>query len=155
MVAAQHPLQVRQQLGEQPQRLTRIPRLAGPGGDVVASVERVGVVAAQHPLPVRHQLSQQPQRRTRVPHTAGPERDVAAGRERVAVVGPQFALDPGLPALPTFQILGRDRRLPISQALHHAPVLPQRPQVLRLPSRRVAVQRVRLGRAPGRGQLGD
>ena len=155
MVAAQHPLLVRQQLAGQPQRLTRVTHLAGPGRDVVAGRERAEVVAAQHPLQVRQQRVEQPQRLARVPHTAGPGRDVVAGRERVGVVGPQFALDPGLPALPTFQILGRDHRFPMGQALHHAPVLPERPQVLGLPSRRVAVQRVSRVVRPGRGQLGN
>ena len=60
MVAAQHPLLVRQQLAGQPQRLGRVARHAGPARDVVAGGERVGVVAAQHPLLVRQKLAVQP-----------------------------------------------------------------------------------------------
>ena len=59
---AEHPRLVGQQLPEQPQRLARLAGLPGPGGDVVAGCERVGMVRAEHPRLVGQQLLEQPQR---------------------------------------------------------------------------------------------
>ena len=47
VVAAQHPLQVRQQLAEQPQRLARIARLAGPECDPAAKIQDGRIVLVE------------------------------------------------------------------------------------------------------------
>ena len=80
VVGAEHPLPVRQERLEQPQRLGGVAGLAGPVGDVVAGGERVRVVGAEHPLQVRQERLEQPQRLGGVAGLAGPVGDVAAGR---------------------------------------------------------------------------
>ena len=77
MVESQHPLSVRQQLAEQAQRLAPLAGLPGPGSDVAAGCERLGIVAPQHPLLVGQQLPEQTQRLARIACLAGPMRDAA------------------------------------------------------------------------------
>ena len=116
MVAAQHPLPVRQQGLEQSQRLLRVARLAGPGREVAADGEGVGVVAAPHPFLVRQQGLEQPQCLLRVARLAGPGRDVVAGGEAVGVVATQLVKDSGMPLPPAVEVLPREARRTILQA---------------------------------------
>ena len=70
----------------------RVAHLGGPGRDVVAGPERLGVVAAQHPLLVRQQCGEELQRPARVAGLGGPVRDIVAGPERVGVVAAQHGV---------------------------------------------------------------
>ena len=87
MVDAEDPRQVGQQLGGQSQRPGRITGPPGPGRDVAAGDQRVGVVDAEDPRQVGQQLGGQLQRPGRITGLPGPGRDVVAGRQRAGVVG--------------------------------------------------------------------
>jgi hypothetical protein len=69
-------------------RLT-CPQDLGPGRDLVAGGQSVGVGGAQDPDLVGQQLLGQAQRPRGVPAPAGPGRDVAAGGQGVGVGGAQ------------------------------------------------------------------
>ena len=79
----------------------------GPGGDVVAGSERVGMVGAEHALLVGQQLLEQPQRLARLAGLPGPGGDVVAGRERVGMVGAEHPLLVGQQLLEQPQRLAR------------------------------------------------
>jgi len=61
VIGAQDALPVREQLLQEAQGFLPVPRLSGPGGDIVAGGERVGVIGTQDALPVREQLLREAQ----------------------------------------------------------------------------------------------
>jgi len=61
VIGAQDAHEVGQQLLREAQGFLPVPRLSGPGGDIVAGGERVRVIGAQDALPVREQLLQEAQ----------------------------------------------------------------------------------------------
>jgi hypothetical protein len=142
MVGAEHPLACSKHLPEQPQRLVGVAGPPGPGGDLVAGGEGVGVVGAKHPLPDDQHLPEQPQRLAGVTGLPGQDGDIVAGDEGVGVVGAERVLEAGAPVRPTGKVFGRDVRLPSAEHGNHLSSPAGGPQVLGLRRRRVAVQRI-------------